>query len=97
MTPDIMTLGKALGGGVVPMAAFIATPKIWKVMEPNPPFMHTSTTGGNPLGCAAALAYISVMLKENLPKQAAEKGVYIMEKLEQLKKKISNCSRKLSR
>lgn len=86
VTPDIMTLGKALGGGVVPMAAFIATPKIWKVMEPNP-FMHTSTTGGNPLGCAAALAYISVMLKENLPQQAAEKGVYIMEKLEQLKKK----------
>lgn len=86
VTPDIMTLGKALGGGVVPMAAFIATPKIWKVMEPNP-FMHTSTTGGNPLGCAAALAYVSVMLKENLPKQAAEKGEHVMAKLEKLKAK----------
>ncbi len=86
VTPDIMTLGKALGGGVVPMAAFIASPKIWKVMEPNP-FMHTSTTGGNPLACSAALAYINVMLKEDLPGQAAEKGEYIMGKLEELKHK----------
>ncbi|MCK5914469.1 MAG: putrescine aminotransferase [Desulfuromusa sp.] len=86
VTPDIMTLGKALGGGVIPMAAFIASPKIWKVMEPNP-FMHTSTTGGNPLACSAALAYINVMLKEDLPRQAAEKGEYIMGKLEGLKNK----------
>lgn len=80
VVPDIMTLGKALGGGVMPMAAFIASPKIWKVMEPNP-FMHTSTTGGNPLACSAALAYISVMLEEDLAGQAAQKGAYIMEKL----------------
>lgn len=86
VTPDIMTLGKALGGGVIPMAAFIASPKIWKVMEPNP-FMHTSTTGGNPLACSAALAYINVMLKEDLPRQAAEKGDYIMAKLEEFKTK----------
>ena len=86
VVPDIMTLGKALGGGVMPMAAFIASPKIWKVMEPNP-FMHTSTTGGNPLACSAALAYINVMLKEDLPRQAAEKGEYIMGKLEELKAK----------
>jgi len=86
VTPDIMTLGKALGGGVMPMAAFVASPKIWKVMEPNP-FMHTSTTGGNPLACSAALAYISVMLEEDLPRQAAEKGAYIMGKLAELQAK----------
>lgn len=86
VTPDIMTLGKALGGGVMPMSAFVASPKIWKVMEPNP-FMHTSTTGGNPLACSAALAYINVMLKEDLPGQAAKKGEYIMGKLEELKQK----------
>ena len=86
VVPDIMTLGKALGGGVMPMAAFIASPKVWKVMEPNP-FMHTSTTGGNPLACSAALAYINVMLKEDLPRQAAEKGEYIMGRLEELKTK----------
>ena len=47
--PDIMCFGKALGGGVVPMSGFFSTPKIWEVMEPNP-FMHTTTTGGNPPG-----------------------------------------------
>ena len=86
VVPDIMTLGKALGGGVMPMAAFVASPKIWTVMEPNP-FMHTSTTGGNPLACSAALAYIDVMLKEDLPGQAAEKGTYVLSKLAEMQAK----------
>ncbi|MBC7358852.1 MAG: putrescine aminotransferase [Desulfacinum sp.] len=80
VAPDIMCFGKALGGGVVPMSAFFSTPKIWKVMEPNP-FMHTTTTGGNPLACAAALAQITVTLGEDLPRQAAEKGDYVLGKL----------------
>lgn len=80
VAPDIMCLGKALGGGVMPMSAFFSTPEIWQCMEPNP-FIHTSTTGGNPLACSAALAGISVMLDEALPAQAAEKGAYIKEKL----------------
>ena len=81
--PDIMCLGKALGGGVVPMSGFLSTPKIWEVMEPNP-FMHTTTTGGNPLACAAALAQIDVLLSEDLPGQAAEKGEYMLGKLGEL-------------
>ena len=85
-TPDIMCLGKALGGGVVPMSAFLSTPKVWKCMEPNP-FMHTTTTGGNPLACSAALAHIQIMLEEDLPGQAAEKGEYIKGKLVDLKTK----------
>ena len=84
VAPDIMCLGKALGGGVMPMSAFISTPKIWECMEPNP-FMHTSTTGGNPLACSAALAHINVMLEEDLPGQAAEKGDYVMKKLGEMK------------
>jgi putrescine aminotransferase len=52
VAPDIMCFGKALGGGVVPLSGFMSTPEIWKVMEPNP-FMHTTTTGGNPLACAS--------------------------------------------
>jgi putrescine aminotransferase len=84
VTPDIMCLGKALGGGVMPMSAFISTPKIWECMEPNP-FMHTSTTGGNPLACSAALAHINVMLEEDLPGQAKEKGEYVLKKLDYLK------------
>ena len=84
VAPDIMCLGKALGGGVVPMSAFLSTPKIWSCLEPNP-FMHTTTTGGNPLACAAALAQINVLLSEDLAGQAATKGAYIIEKLEGLK------------
>ena len=84
VAPDIMCLGKALGGGVVPMSAFLSTPKIWSCLEPNP-FMHTTTTGGNPLACAAALAQINVLLAEDLAGQAASKGDYILEKLNGLK------------
>ena len=84
VAPDIMCLGKALGGGVVPMSAFLSTPKIWSCLEPNP-FMHTTTTGGNPLACAAALAQINVLLSDDLAGQAATKGAYILEKLNGLK------------
>jgi putrescine aminotransferase len=86
VTPDIMCFGKALGGGVVPMSAFFSNAKVWKCMEPNP-FMHTTTTGGNPLACAAALAQISVLFDEELTQQAAEKGEYIIARLHTLQKK----------
>lgn len=84
--PDIMCFGKALGGGVIAMSGFFSTAKIWKCMEPNP-FMHTTTTGGNPIACAAALAQISVLLEEDLAGQAAEKGDYIKKKVSLLKEK----------
>ena len=84
--PDIMCFGKALGGGVVPMSAFMATPEIWKCMEPNP-FMHTTTTGGNPLACASALAAISVLLREDLAGQAKKKGQYVLGKLGELQER----------
>jgi putrescine aminotransferase len=71
--PDIMCFGKALGGGVVACSAFFATPEVWECMTPNP-FMHTTTTGGNPIACAAALAGIEVMLEEDTPRLAREKG-----------------------
>ncbi len=83
VVPDILCLGKALGGGVMPLSCFMSTPKIWKVLEDNP-FLHSSTFGGNPLACAAGIAAINVMLEENLPKQAAEKGAYLMKRLRAL-------------
>lgn len=84
VAPDILCSGKALGGGVMPVSAFCSTPEIWEVlMHPNP-FMHTNTTGGNPLACAAAIATISVVLEERLWEQAAEKGAYFKSKLEEL-------------
>ncbi len=89
VAPDIICFGKALGGGVVPMSGFFSNAKVWSVMEPNP-FMHTTTTGGNPLACAAALAAIQVMLEEDLPKQAEEKGAYLIEKINRLVEKYPN-------
>ena len=86
VTPDIMCFGKALGGGVIAMSGFFSTAKIWKCMEPNP-FMHTTTTGGNPVACAAALAQITVLLEEDLAGQAAEKGEYIKKKVNEIHQK----------
>ena len=78
--PDIMCLGKALGGGVMPLSAFISTPKIWSVLETNP-FIHTSTFGGNPLACAAGIAAINVTIEEDLVGQASRKGKYFLGQL----------------
>ena len=85
VAPDIMCLGKALGGGVMPLSAFMSTPKIWKVLEPNP-FIHSSTFGGNPLACAAGIAAINVTLKENLPEKAAKMGAYILKQVRKIQK-----------
>jgi putrescine aminotransferase len=84
VVPDIITLGKSLGGGVMPVSAFGARPEIWEVMMRPNPFIHTTTTGGNPLAAAAAIAAINVTLEENLPQVAAEKGRYFKAGLEQL-------------
>lgn len=91
--PDIMCLGKALGGGVMPLSAFISTPKIWKVLEDNP-FIHTSTFGGNPLACAAGIAAIHVTLEEDLPKQAMKKGKYFLGELTALQMRYDRLIRK---
>ncbi len=83
VAPDIMCSAKALGGGVMPIGAFMSTPKIWSVMNSNP-FIHTSTTGGNPLACAAAIAAINVTLEEGISEQAAEKGDYFIQQLKDI-------------
>jgi putrescine aminotransferase len=73
-------MGKALGGGVMPLSAFISNPKLWEVLEKNP-FVHTSTFGGNPLACSAGIAAINVTLEEDLPGQAHRKGKYFLGEL----------------
>jgi putrescine aminotransferase len=78
VVPDILCLGKSLGGGVMPLSAFIAPERIWEVMIPNP-IIHSTTFGGNPLACAAGLAAMEVTLAEDLPGQAAKSGAYLME------------------
>ncbi len=93
--PDIMCLGKALGGGIMPLSAFISTPKIWNVLESNP-FIHTSTFGGNPLACAAGIAAVNVTLEENLPKQAEKKGKYLLGQLIALQMSFDRIIRRAS-
>jgi putrescine aminotransferase len=80
VVPDIMCIGKSIGGGVMPLSAFISTPTIWEVMIPNP-IIHSTTFGGNPLACAAGLAAIQVTLEEDLPGQAATKGDFLLREL----------------
>ncbi len=87
VVPDIMTIGKSLGGGVMPISAFVSTEKIWQsMMHPNP-FIHTTTTGGWALACSAAIAGIHVLLRDNFPKLAEEKWAYIMKSMQQYVKK----------
>jgi len=79
--PDIIALAKSLGGGVMPVSAFCSTEEIWQVMMAPNPFIHTTTTGGGALACAAAIAAIKVTLRERLWEQAAAKGAYLLPKL----------------
>lgn len=81
--PDILCLAKALGGGVMPIGATIATEEVFSVLFDNP-FLHTTTFGGNPLACAAALATINVLLSEDLPAQAAKTGQLLLNGLSRL-------------
>lgn len=69
--PDIMCLGKALGGGIMPVSAIVAERKVMDVFTPG---SHGSTFGGNPLASAIGLAAIEVLEEENLEKNAARMG-----------------------
>lgn len=80
VVPDIITTAKALGGGIMPIGAFTAREKVWDKYITSP-FLHTSTFGGNPLACAAAIAAIRVIQEENLIERAKQSGQYFMEKL----------------
>lgn len=84
VVPDIMTMGKALGGGVVPVAAVLAKAKYWEKMEKHLTILGSSTFGGNPLCCAGAIAAIKATLEEHIPEQAAEKGSYFLKGLQSI-------------
>ena len=87
VVPDIIAVAKSLGGGVMPVSAVTTTEEIFQpMMYPNP-FMHTTTTGGGALACSAAIASINVTLRDRLWEQAAEKGAYLIPKLEALAEK----------
>ncbi len=81
--PDLYVLGKALGGGVLPISAVTADEEVLGVFEPG---SHGSTFGGNPLACAVAIKALGVLNKEELVKKSAELGKYFTDEL----KKINN-------
>lgn len=86
ISPDLMALGKGFGGGVMPIGACVGTAKTWEKYIENP-FLHTTTFGGNPLACSAAIATINVLLEEDLPGQAAKKGEYLLPAFAELARK----------
>jgi ornithine--oxo-acid transaminase len=83
--PDLMILGKALGGGVYPVSAVLADKPVMSLFQPGE---HGSTFGGNPLGAAIARASLKVICDEKLPKRSSELGTYFKEKLESLKSPV---------
>ena len=78
VVPDILTLAKALGGGVMPIGACMATAAVWERVFDANPLLHTSTFGGNPLACAAGLAALEVTHDERLCEQAVVRGEQLM-------------------
>jgi ornithine--oxo-acid transaminase len=76
--PDVLILGKALGGGMMPVSAVLASRAVLGVFAPGD---HGSTFGGNPLACAVASKALEVLVRERLPERAAEMGEAFMERL----------------
>ena len=72
IVPDILVLGKALGGGM-PLGAFIASIEIMGALKNNPILGHITTFGGHPVCCASGLASLEVLLRDGLIEQVAEK------------------------
>ncbi|MFH1418347.1 MAG: ornithine--oxo-acid transaminase [Planctomycetota bacterium] len=77
--PDAMCLGKALGGGIVPISAFVARREVMDVFKPGD---HGSTFGGNPLACAVARVAMDMIANDGLAERAKELGAYFRLKLE---------------
>ena len=71
--PDILTVGKAFGGGM-PIGGLVTSQKLMSLFNNSPTLGHITTFGGHPLSCAGALACIEVLTKENLLADVEEKG-----------------------
>jgi ornithine--oxo-acid transaminase len=79
--PDMLVLGKALGGGVYPVSAVLASRAIMTLLRPGD---HGSTFGGNPLAAAVGRIALRVIVHEHLAERAAEQGQYLLGRLREL-------------
>ena len=84
VAPDIMTLAKQLGGGVMPIGATMGTASVWEKVFAENPLMHTSTFGGNPLACTAGLAAVRVVQDDDLVARSRDRGRLMLELLEEM-------------
>ena len=82
--PDILILGKALSGGVLPVSAVLSSDEIMLTIKPGE---HGSTFGGNPLGCKVAIAALKVIKDENLCNNAELMGIHFRKKINEYIKK----------
>ncbi|MCZ6497077.1 MAG: ornithine--oxo-acid transaminase [Alphaproteobacteria bacterium] len=81
ITPDGVTLGKALGGGLFPVSMFLATDEVMGVFNPGD---HGSTYGGNPIAAAVGLAALDLLVEDRLVERAADLGDYLLARLNAL-------------
>lgn len=79
--PDMLILGKALGGGVFPISCVVANKDILGVFNPG---SHGSTFGGNPLACAVSVAALEVIEEEKLDQRSLELGEYMLQELKKM-------------
>jgi ornithine--oxo-acid transaminase len=79
--PDVVTVGKALSGGLYPVSAMLSSSEVMDVFNPGD---HGSTFGGNPLGCAVAMAAIDVLEEEQLVQKSDELGAYLLAELKKI-------------
>lgn len=82
MRPDGLVLGKALGGGLLPISVFLTRAEVMDVFTPGD---HGSTFGGNPLAATVAQAALTVLLEEGLIESAKQRGAYFLQQLQALK------------
>jgi len=81
VVPDGLILGKALGGGIMPVSMFLAKQEVMDIFVPG---THGSTFGGNPLAAAVGLEALNILVEEKLPERSMEMGRYLMSKLQKL-------------
>ena len=83
--PDGLILGKGLGGGLIPVSAFLATEEVMNVFKPGD---HGSTFGGNALAAAVGLAALNVLVDERLAERAATMGAYLLKRLKAIQSPV---------
>lgn len=85
VVPDIMTYGKAFGGGILPITGLICRPHVWtEQLIDNPWLLGSPTFGGNPLCCSAALATLHYLVKHDIATVCRTKGIYLKHRLDKL-------------